>query len=198
MPRARNIKPGFFKDARVVQCSHSARLCFVGLWCLADYTGRLKLVPLEIKMELFPADNIDIEPLIKELQDAGLIDIYPGPSGTTIAHIRNFEKHQNPHQNERMNKDKSPLPCLPSREECQRILDHYQSDTGALPERAESVRQSDDSNRADSCFLIPDSCSLNPESTNPQPRENISTEYLDGNLVDSETGEMVRFAGGSK
>ena len=42
MARARNIKPGFFKNEDLAECSPWARLCFAGLWTLADREGRLE------------------------------------------------------------------------------------------------------------------------------------------------------------
>ena len=87
MARARNIKPGFFKDAKVVACSFEARLLFQGLWCLADYTGRLKYVPIELKMEVFPADSVDIEKCMTELSNVGLIEIYYDHSGSALVQV---------------------------------------------------------------------------------------------------------------
>jgi len=34
--RARNIKPGFFSNEDLAECSPWSRLCFAGLWLLAD------------------------------------------------------------------------------------------------------------------------------------------------------------------
>lgn len=52
--RARNIKPGFFKNEDISECSPSARLLFIGLWMLADREGRLEYRPKRWKGELFP------------------------------------------------------------------------------------------------------------------------------------------------
>ena len=42
MARARNIKPGFFRNADLVEMPIEARLLFIGLWTLADRSGRLE------------------------------------------------------------------------------------------------------------------------------------------------------------
>ena len=173
MARARNIKPGFFKDAKVVSCSFAARLLFEGLWCIADYMGRLKYVPLEIKMEIFPADDINVEELIAELAKQNLIAIYPDHSGTTLVQVVNFTKHQNPHINERIGKDKEPLSCLPSEEECKPVDidadEEKPSHEQQLKDALVLLREYSESDPADSLNLIPDSLNLIPDSLNLIP-----------------------------
>lgn len=110
MPRSRNIKPAFFKNDLLVELSFEARLLFIGLWTLADREGRLENRPKKIKMELFPADNIDIENCLLGLEESGFIEIYelaPGSYGACTVRskalyiqILNFTKHQNPHVKE--------------------------------------------------------------------------------------------------
>jgi hypothetical protein len=72
--RARNIKPGFFKNEDLADCDLSARLLFIGLWCLADREGRLEYRARKIKAEVFPYENISVEKLIKQLSDKGLFN----------------------------------------------------------------------------------------------------------------------------
>ena len=47
--RARNIKPGFFRDEQLMQVPPLGRILFAGLWCLADREGRLPDRPAQIK-----------------------------------------------------------------------------------------------------------------------------------------------------
>ena len=54
--RARNIKPGFFKNDTLAELEFAARLLFIGLWGLADRAGRLEDRPKKIKAEVFPYD----------------------------------------------------------------------------------------------------------------------------------------------
>lgn len=56
MARARNIKPGFFKNELLAEMPPEIRLLFMGLWCIADREGRFEERPKKIKMELFPCD----------------------------------------------------------------------------------------------------------------------------------------------
>ena len=98
--RARNIKPGFFKSEEVAECSPWARLLFPGLWCMADREGRLEDRPKRMKGEIFPYDSIEIEPLLQELVEQGLIIRYE-VDGQKLIWIPTFVKHQKPHPNEK-------------------------------------------------------------------------------------------------
>lgn len=102
--RARNIKPGFFKNDCLGSLSIYARYLFAGLWCLADREGRLEDRPQKIKAEVFPYDAVDIEKLLVELAknngDHPFILRYQ-VEGKRYIQVVNFTKHQNPHRNER-------------------------------------------------------------------------------------------------
>jgi len=102
--RARNIKPGFFKNDCLCSLSIHARYLFAGLWCLADREGRLEDRPQKIKAEIFPYDKVDIEKLLGELAknngDHPFILRYQ-VEGKRYIQVVNFKKHQNPHRNER-------------------------------------------------------------------------------------------------
>ena len=100
MARARNIRPGFFKNEDLAECSPWARLCFAGLWCLADRDGRLEDRPKRIKGELFPFDTVDVEPLLQELERWKFIVRYEA-AGLHAIQILNFAKHQSPHYSEK-------------------------------------------------------------------------------------------------
>ena len=109
MARARNIKPGFFKNEVLAECSPWARLVFVGLWTLADREGRLEDRPKRIKGDLFPYDAIEVDPLLQDLAKRGFIARY-AVDGVALIQIVNFTKHQTPHHREA----DSTLPPMPS------------------------------------------------------------------------------------
>jgi hypothetical protein len=69
--RARNIKPGFFKNEELATKDPLARILFEGLWCMADREGRLEDRPARIKAEVLPYDECDIEPLLSSLASGG-------------------------------------------------------------------------------------------------------------------------------
>lgn len=99
MARARNIKPGFYTNEDLAECSVWARYIFPGLWMMADREGRLEYRPKKIKGELLRYDNQDAEPLLKELAKFGFIEIYE-VEGREFIQIVTFSKHQNPHHRE--------------------------------------------------------------------------------------------------
>ena len=76
MARIRTIKPEFWTSEQIIECSVSARLLFIGMWNFADDAGNLSASSSRIKMQVFPADNIDIKPLINELIKRGLLIQY--------------------------------------------------------------------------------------------------------------------------
>lgn len=97
--RARNIKPGFFTNDQLSELPFEARLLFIGLWCMADRDGRLEDRPKAIKMRIFPADALDVEPLLAGLERQRLIQRYEREGLRCIA-IPAFAEHQRPHPNE--------------------------------------------------------------------------------------------------
>ena len=100
MARARNIKPGFYKNEDLAECSVWARLLFPGLWMLADRSGRLEDRPKRIKGEIFPFDTVDVDPLLDELQAWKFITRYE-IDGVRYIQIVGFERHQVPHIKEK-------------------------------------------------------------------------------------------------
>ena len=63
MARIRTIKPEFWTDEKIVELSAFARLLFIGLWNFADDAGRMEFSAKRLKMQIFPADDVDISAL---------------------------------------------------------------------------------------------------------------------------------------
>jgi hypothetical protein len=93
MARIRTIKPDFWTDEKLTECSLSARLLFIGLWNFADDNGNLVASAKKIKMQIFPADNIDCQPLLNELIAQGVLIEY-SVNCDKYLNIKNFSKHQ--------------------------------------------------------------------------------------------------------
>ena len=93
MARIRTIKPDFWTDETLTECSLSARLLFIGSWNFADDNGNLEHSAKQLKMKIFPADDIKVTPLLNELVAHGLLIEY-SVSDKKYLHIRGFLKHQ--------------------------------------------------------------------------------------------------------
>jgi hypothetical protein len=91
--RIRTIKPEFWIDERVGECSPTTRLLFIATWNFADDNGNLERSAKQLKAQAMPYDSIDCEDLILELVRIGLLEEY-SVNGSKYLHISNFEKHQ--------------------------------------------------------------------------------------------------------
>jgi len=160
MARARNIKPGFYKNEDLAECSVWARLIFPGLWMLADRDGRLEDRPKRIKAELLPFDSQEIEPLLQELHDRGFLERYRNSDGMFIQ-ISKFSTHQTPHYSEKPSVIKPPG--------FQEPPPHDEPDKPREPpENTENAPGVDDPLRGGRNPLNPESLLLNPDSLNPE------------------------------
>lgn len=140
MSRARNIKPGFFKNELLVELPFEYRLLFIGIWTLCDREGRFEDRPTKVKMELFPADSVDVNAGLQALHDNGFIVRYE-VGGKRYCQVLAWSKHQNPHLKEA--KSTIPAPC-----------EHHAS---TVQEQDENSSSPADSSISDSPSLIPDS-----------------------------------------
>lgn len=93
MARIRTIKPELWTDERLTECSLSARLLFIGMLNFADDNGNMRNSPKRLKMQVFPADNIDTTPLLAELLAQGVVVDY-SVNEERFLHIKGFKKHQ--------------------------------------------------------------------------------------------------------
>lgn len=93
MARIRSIKPEFWTDERIGECTALARLLFIATWNFADDAGGLDRSAKQLKAQAFPYDDLDCEPLIQELLHAGLLIEYER-GGKKYLHIKGFQTHQ--------------------------------------------------------------------------------------------------------
>ena len=130
MPRIRTVKPEFWLDKKIRAVSRDARLLFIGLWNLADDSGLYRADPIIIKAQLFPADDLDAKPLLRELEDQGLIRTYAANDEEYLC-VFNFLKHQ------RIDKPSPPRYPLPPEE-----VDEPSTNTsGALDEGSATEKE---------------------------------------------------------
>ncbi len=173
MARARNIKPAFFSNDLLAEIEPVGRLLFIGLWTISDYKGCIEWRPKRIKAQVLPYDNCDIENIAINLDKSGFIRFY-SVQGIKYLKIVNFNKHQNPHKNER---DKgSAIPDIESKDSKPLTI------TGP-EEVSDKIAINPDKNgsdRADSLILIPDSPILIPEPLIVKSSSNDCKKVIDG------------------
>lgn len=178
MARSRNIKPGFFTNDELAECSPLARILFAGLWTIADKEGRLDDRPKKIKALVLPFDNVDCEDCLKQLHDRKFINRYT-VNGEGYIQISNWRKHQNPHCkeaaseipeqcNEESEPEEEQLKNSSNTENEQDKITQF-AENNEAPEKhgAMSVQEQNENNLnpADSLNLIPDSLNLIPYNT---------------------------------
>lgn len=96
MARIRTIKPEFWSDEKLSECSLSARLTFIGLWSFADDQGRLEYQPSRLRMQIYPCGSVSVQALTEMLgvlTEHSLIRRYE-VDGKSFIDIPGFEKHQ--------------------------------------------------------------------------------------------------------
>jgi hypothetical protein len=202
MARSRNIKPGFFTNDELAECSPHARLLFAGLWTIADKEGRLDDRPKKVKALVLPFDNVDCDELLQQLHDRKFIRRYQVQDGAYIQ-ITNWKKHQNPHckeapseipeyceadtkqEEEQVKEDESTVQvqCNSGANEPQ-VIDKHEAQ---LEHGASTVQEPAENNLnpADSFNLIPDSLILIPDSV-------VNTQAADATC--SEEGNVHQMA----
>ena len=189
MARARNIKPGFFVDGDLCELDIYARMLFAGLWCLADREGRLKDKPKDIKVQILPFDDVDVDGLLDSLHPK-FITRYE-VDGQRYIQVNNFKKHQHPHKNE---EGSEIPPATDNNREITRVLEK-------LPEHSRNYSSAP----ADSLNLKTDSLNLKTESPLyippqgggdflPEPSADFSADCLPEPLT-AETAEGRQEAG---
>jgi hypothetical protein len=93
MARIRNLKPDFWTDEKLVELEPWERLLFIGLWNFADDEGYLPFSPKRIKMQIFPADSLEISVGLQNLISIGALTLYECVAGQVL-HVTNWGKHQ--------------------------------------------------------------------------------------------------------
>ena len=165
MARARNIKPGFFKNYDLADLGPHAQLLFAGLWCLADKEGRLKDQPRLIKAEIFPYYDVDVNGELTKLQRLGFIDRYEA-EGVAVIQVENFIEHQSPHHTEKA----STLPANSEQQAAKPIPEPLTETHGELTVNS---RKYNGENPPDSLIpdsLIPDSVGKSNQKARRQKR----------------------------
>jgi len=197
MARSRNIKPGFFTNDELAECSPYARLLFAGLWTIADKEGRLDDRPKKVKAMVLPFDDVDCNDLLQQLHSHKFINRYQVKDEQFIQ-INNWKKHQNPHCKEAASEIPEPVENDEStgQEQCkdgedEDKQDAEQSQVTEIKEApykhgASSVQEpvENNLNPADSLNLIPDSLIPHTDSL-------VNTQAAEATCADEEVTEQA-------
>jgi hypothetical protein len=111
--RARNLKPGFFRNELLGTAEPLISILFAGLWCVADREGRLEDKPLRLCAELFAYRRSvtakKVDKMLDWLNSQRFIERFV-VDGERYIQVLEFRKHQNPHTHEAPSK----IPALRS------------------------------------------------------------------------------------
>lgn len=170
MARSRNIKPAFFTNDELAEISPLGRLLFIGLWTIADCNGNIEWREKRIKAQLMPYDDCDVKEIMINLDKSGFVRFY-SDGDSIYVNVVNFDKHQNPHKNER---DKgSDIP-----EYSESMRQAIDLSTLAINRDKSGLNHDEDgTNPADSLNLIPDT--VKPKKDNDRPEGQSRTELVD-------------------
>lgn len=171
--RSRNIKPGFYANEDLAECSVWARYIFPGLWMMSDREGRLEYRPKKIKGELLRYDNQDAEPLLDELHALGFIVIYEA-GGKKYIQVIKFLDHQNPHHREAESVIPPPqslgLTTVGNSSKPEANVCSNEEDSEASPGKDLGKTEANPGSEGGVAGLIPDSRFLIPDSRITQPK----------------------------
>jgi len=142
MARSRIIRPDLYRNERLVELDMTARYMAAGLVCWADKAGRLKDRPIRLKMEMFPADPIDVDELLDRMDKVGYIKRY-SVNGERYIQIIQFNKHQNPHRQEKDSEIPPPPDELnePVRNKVGTDSEHVRAQVGRRSEMGEKEKE---------------------------------------------------------
>lgn len=97
MARIRSIKPEFWSSPTLARVSREARLTFVGLWNLADDTGRCEALPRTLLGALYPFDDdvteSELTEWVDQLATVGLLRLYES-RGRRYLFVTGWKEHQ--------------------------------------------------------------------------------------------------------
>lgn len=96
MARIRSIKPEFWVSEQLAECSHSARLAFIGMLTFSDDRGVHPAKAKKLKAEVFPMDVCSSEEVgswVDQLISVGLVAEFEH-QGDRYWHVTGWAKHQ--------------------------------------------------------------------------------------------------------
>jgi hypothetical protein len=128
--KARNLKPGAFKNEILGTGPIQALPFFLALSLQADSVGIVEDRPLRLWAEAFPYRHWgEADELLDYLAENGMIVRYTSSEGQRLIYIPTFLKHQRPHKDEKASIYLTPLEEAKKRQESREISRDFQWDT---------------------------------------------------------------------
>lgn len=134
MSRIRSMHPGIFTDEAWAAVSIPARWLAMGLTTEADDNGIFEWKPLQIKMRIYPADNVDVPNLLAELEQQQIVKQFTA-EGKQYGAVKNFCRYQRP---------RKPKAWHPMPDELHNFVslgggtsEHENDESGAVPQKSE-------------------------------------------------------------
>lgn len=93
MARIRTIKPQFWTDESVVDLPFEYRLLFIGIWNFADDDGFIENKPKQIKLQVFPGDDVNVASGIRALVKRQMLEPLT-LDGMKVLRVRGWKGHQ--------------------------------------------------------------------------------------------------------
>jgi len=114
MARIRTIKPEYFRheDLQDLENNHARKypmLVFAGLWTLCDKSGRFEWKPRQIKLDILPFINFEMEETLNLLLETRFISKYE-VDGKYYGLIPTFTNHQRITGKEAVSPNRYPAP----------------------------------------------------------------------------------------
>ncbi len=110
MPRIRTIKPEFFQDEDLAQCSAHARLLAIAILQLCDANGVFRHIPMQVHAHAFPWEaEVNTPALLRELEGIGYVKFYV-VDGREYGYVAGFAKHQRLQGKEAASSGQYPTP----------------------------------------------------------------------------------------
>jgi len=111
MARIRTIKPEFFRHEELQGLGTDAMLVFAGLWTQCDSKGRFKWRPRQLKLDILPFIDFDMEGILGKLESSGFVTRYE-VDGKKYGFIPTFRTHQRITGKEASDGEKYPEPIV--------------------------------------------------------------------------------------
>jgi len=111
MARIRTIKPEFFRHEELQGLGTDVMLVFAGLWTQCDSKGRFKWRPRQLKLDILPFIDFDMEGILGKLESSGFVTRYE-VDGKKYGFIPTFRIHQRITGKEAADGEKYPEPIV--------------------------------------------------------------------------------------